>query len=561
MMKRYVIGLDYGTDSARGLLVDAATGKETATAVAAYRRWGSGEYCNAEESRFRQHPLDYIEALDTILRQLREQAPEAFSEVAAIAVDTTSSTPCLVDGHMRPLSLREEFADYPDAMFVLWKEHPAEREAAEINDLCRCGDTCYSMFSGSHYSSEGYWAKVTHIVRRNPRLAEEAYAAIEQCDFIPALLTGADSMDKMRLGHCAAGSKAMWSERWGGYPPRGFFERLEPLTVKLAEHLPQSNYTSDHLFGTVSAEMATRYGLPTDVRVAVGMIDAHAGAVGAGIRPGRMALNLGTSACHMAVMEPERLGDRVIADVFGQVDGSIIPSLVGFETGMSAFGDLYAWLRRLLMFPIDNILRKSDTIDASTCEALRKECEDKMLVELGRQAEAIELRDDSPFATDWINGRRTPAPDQRLWGSIMGLTLSTGAADIYLALVEATAFATKAIIDHLAANGVEIGELVAIGGISRKSPLTMQMLADVLGRRVDVSASTQACAMGSVIMASVAGGFHDSVEQAQQALCPPADRSYLPQEERHTLLMRRYEKYRAAAAFTEKLVNQEPYSK
>lgn len=556
-MKRYVIGLDYGTDSARGLLVDVATGAEAASAVAAYSRWSRGEYCNAEESRFRQHPLDYMEALDSLLKELRRQAPEAFAQVAAIAVDTTSSTPCLVDERMRPLSLREEFADDPDAMFVLWKDHTAEREAAEINDLCRRGDTCYSMFSGNHYSSEGYWAKVAHLVRSNGRLAGEAYAAIEQCDFIPALLTGADSMAKMRLGHCAAGSKAMWSECWGGYPPREFFERLEPRTVALAEHLPRENYTSERVFATISPEVAERYGLPGDVRVAVGMIDAHSGAVGAGIRPGRMALNLGTSACHMAVMEPEKLGGRVISDVFGQVDGSIIPSLVGFETGMSAFGDLYAWFRRLLMFPVDNILSKSETIDPSTREQLRRECEEQMLVELGRQAETIELRDDSPFATDWVNGRRTPAPDQRLWSSVMGLTLSTGAADIYLALTEATAFATKAIIDHLAANGVQIDELVAIGGISRKSPLTMQMLADVLGRRVDVSASAQACAMGAVVLASVAGGIYTSVEEAQQALCPPVERSYSPREERHALLMRRYEKYRAAAAFTEKLVNQE----
>lgn len=559
-MKRCVIGLDYGTDSARGLLVDATTGREAASAVAAYGRWSRGEYCNADISRFRQHPLDYMEALDALLRELRRQAPEAFAEVAAIAVDTTSSTPCLVDERMRPLSLREEFADDPDAMFVLWKDHTAGREADEINELCRRG-TCYSMFSGSHYSSEGYWAKVTHLVRRSDRLAREAYAAIEQCDFIPALLTGADSIDKMRLSHCAAGSKAMWSERWGGYPPREFFERLEPRTVALAEHLPQENYTSDKPFATISPEAAERYGLPCDVRVAVGMIDAHAGAVGAGIRPGRMALNLGTSACHMAVMEPEKLGGRVIADVFGQVDGSIIPSLVGFETGMSAFGDLYAWFRRLLMFPVDNIIAASSTIDDATRERLRRECEERMLAELGREAEKIELRDDSPFATDWVNGRRTPAPDERLWGSVMGLTLSTGAADIYLALVEAAAFATKAIIDHLAASGVQIDELAAIGGISRKSPLTMQMLADVLGRRVDVAASTQACAMGAVVMASVAGGLYQSVEEAQRALCPPIERSYSPRAERHALLMRRYEKYRAAASFTEKLVNQEPYSK
>lgn len=560
-MKRYVIGLDYGTDSARGLLVDAATGNVAASAVAAYERWSRGEYCNADVSRFRQHPLDYMEALDVLLRELRRQAPEAFAEVAAIAVDTTSSTPCLVDAHMRPLSLREEFADDPDAMFVLWKDHTAGREADRINELCRCGDTCYSMFSGSHYSSEGYWAKVAHLVRRNARLAREAYAAIEQCDFIPALLTGADSIDKMRLSHCAAGSKAMWSERWGGYPPREFFDRLEPLTAALAEHLPRRNYTSDKIFAPISAASAERYGLPADVRVAVGMIDAHAGAVGAGIRPGRMALNLGTSACHMAVMKPEKLGGRVIADVFGQVDGSIIPSLIGFETGMSAFGDLYAWFRRLLMFPVDKIIAASSTTDAATRERLRRECEERMLVELGREAEAIELRDDSPFATDWVNGRRTPSPDQRLWGSVMGLTLSTGAADIYLALVEAAAFATKAIIDHLAANGVEIDELVAIGGISRKSPLTMQMIADVLGRRVDISASSQACAMGAVIMASVAGGVYRSVEEAQRALCPPIECSYSPRGERHALLMRRYGKYRAAAEFTEKLVNQEPYSK
>lgn len=560
MMGRYVIGLDFGTDSARALLVDALSGRELASAVAAYRRWGEGAYCDAAASRFRQHPLDYIESLDALLLSLREQASGPFSSVEAIAVDTTSSTPCLVDEKMRPLSLYEEFCDDPDAMFVLWKDHTAEREAALIDSLCRSSEVCYTMFSGRHYSSEGYWAKVAHLLRRNAPLARRAYAAIEQCDYLAALLTGADSIGEMRLSHCAAGSKAMWSERWGGYPPREFFERVEPLAAPLAEHLSKDNYTSDEVFGTISRDTALRYGLPCGTRVAVGVIDAHAGAVGAGIRPGRMVLNLGTSACHMAVVDPQSLGDRIIEGVFGQVDGSIIPSLTGFETGMSAFGDLYAWLRRVLMFAVDEVVAQSRLLDEKTRRLLSDECRDRMLVQLGRRASELELREDMPLATDWINGRRTPSPDERLWGSVMGLRLSTSAPEIYFALVEATAFATRAIIDHLEANGVGIDELVAIGGISRKSPMVMQTLADVLGRRVDVAATEQACALGAVILASVAGGIYGSVEQAQQVLCPAVERSYSPRQDRHALHARRYERYRAAAEFTEKLVNEETWT-
>ena len=554
-MKRYVIGLDYGTDSARGLLVDAVDGCELASAVAPYRRWGRGEYCDASKSQFRQHPSDYAEALDELLRSLRGQCPEAFAAVAAIAVDTTSSTPCLVDERMRPLALREEFADDPDAMFVLWKDHTAECEAARIDAACRESETCYSMFSGGHYSSEGYWSKVIHILNGNPRLAREACIAIEQCDYIPALLTGADSISSMRLSHCAAGSKSMWSERWGGYPPAEFFEPLSPAAARMSERLPRDNYTSDNIFGTVSKDMASRYGLPADVRVAVGIIDAHAGAIGAGIRERRMALNLGTSACHMAVVDPQRLGDRVIEGVFGQVDGSIIPSMTGFETGMSAFGDLYAWLRRVLMFAVDEIVCRSEALDDTAKIQLAEECRERMLARLGDEASKIRLDIDSPFATDWINGRRTPSPKVNLWCGIMGLRLGSGAADIYLALVEATAFATKAIVDHLSANGIEADEFVAIGGISRKSPLAMQMLSDVLGRRVDVAGCRESCALGAVILASVVGGFYDSVQKAQHVLCPPVERSYEPQMSMHGILMQRYARYRAAGDFTENTVN------
>ncbi|MDF9833274.1 L-ribulokinase [Ereboglobus sp. PH5-5] len=549
----HVIGLDFGTDSVRALLVNAITGEEIDSAVFNYPRWSQGLYCDAQKTQFRQHPLDHIEGLTNVIRNLTAAHPEIAKQIKAVSADTTGSSPCLVDKECRPLALRPEYAENPNAMFVLWKDHTGEKESAEITALCAASPVDYSVHTGGHYSSENFWSKITHIFRDEPEIKKHAHAAIELCDFIPALLAGVSNTADLKMGYCAVSQKWLWSERWGGYPPPSFFAQLEPDLPEFASRLNTSIYTCDQAAGTITEEWADRLGLPRDVKIGTGTIDAHCGAVGAGVAHKTMALNIGTSACYMTVVPREILGDRMIKGIYGQGDHSIIPGLVGFEMGLSAFGDVYAWLQKFLSYPLVEILRKSNLIDNGTKQKLIAETHGKILRELDAMP-AVAPDENAPFATDWLNGRRSPSADFTLTGSLMGLRLSTTAPQIYHALVEATAFATKTAIAHLVDNGIEIERLVAAGGIPQKSPLVMQTLADVLGREIQVTACHHTGALGAAIQASVVAGVHANVQAAQKALCKPAIRAYAPNMESHKIHLRRYENYKAAGAFTEKRI-------
>lgn len=544
MKETYVIGIDYGTDSVRALLVDAATGETIADSVFSYPRWGRQEYCSPAEACFRQHPQDYLDGLRHVIGEVVAARPDAAPHIRAVSVDTTASTPCLVDRTCTPLALRPEYADDPDAMFVLWKDHTAQREAEEITALCASSEINYARHSGNHYSAECFWAKCLHLLRGSRRLRRDAYAMVELCDWIPAVLTGADDPSAIRASHCAAGSKQMWAEAWGGFPPEAFFEALDPALLPIVRNISKTNRTCDHAAGTITPAWAQTLELPEGVVVGVGNIDAHAGAVGAGIRCGTVVLNLGTSACHMALMPSDEMGGRLVEGIFGQVDSSIVPGMVGFEAGLSAFGDVYAWFRNLLCWPLEELLVQPGAPDAQARQRLAEECRDKIMGRLTEEAERLEPRADMPLATDWLNGRCNPYPAPELTGTLTGLRLSTTAPEIYYAFAEATAFATKAILDHLAANGVAIERLTGIGGISQKSPFVMQLLADVTGREISVIDCKQACAMGSVVYATVIAGCYGSVEEAQRALCNFPARRYAPREGRHPLLMQRYERYK-----------------
>lgn len=552
MEQNYVIGIDYGTDSVRALLADAATGREIAVAVCGYRRWAEGLYCDSRLARFRQHPLDYVEGLEKVLREVIARCPNP-EAICAIAVDTTASTPCLVDRQCRPLALTAGYEQDPDAMFVLWKDHTAQKESEEITALCSRSEVNYARRSGNHYSSECFWSKLAHLLRGSEKLRRDAWAAIELCDWIPALLTGCRSMDSLRPGLCAAGSKEMWAEEWGGYPPEKFFEQIEPALLPILRHMPKQNFGCDTAAGTISPEWAAKLGLSKKVVIGVGNIDCHSGAVGAGIRQGTVVLNLGTSACYMTVMPLEKMGERMVDGIFGQVNGSILPGMVGFEAGLSAFGDVYAWFKRLLSWPLQAIVLTADDGD----EALRakmEQAEGQILAKLSDEAAKLPLRIDAPLATDYLNGRRSPYPCNQLTGSVIGLNLSTSAPELYYALSEATVFATKAILDHLAANGVDIEQLVGIGGISQKSPFVMQLLADVTGMRIAVSDCAHSCALGAVVNAATVAGLYPSVGAAQRALCPPNSRVFEPDPAKAEILTRRYERYRELGTFTEQLL-------
>lgn len=554
MERSYVIGLDYGSDSVRAILVDALTGKQIDESVHYYTRWSEGRYCAAAESRFRQHPKDYLEGLHKVLHAVLDSHPELRPLVRAIAVDTTASTPCLTDENLTPLSLKEGFEDNPDAMFVLWKDHTGVEEAAEIEEACHRSPVDYTKVSGYHYSAECFWAKVLHLLRTSSAVREAARSVIECSDFIAATLTGTTDIEKSRIGHCNAAQKMFWSEEWGGFPPEEFFAELDEAVIPILRSMRAAKYTCDKPYGTISAAWAEELGVPADTVIGCGNVDSHQGAIGAGVAYRRAVINLGTSCCCMFVMPHERLQGRIIDGVFGQADSCILPDLVGFEVGLSAFGDAYAWLRRTLSYPIEKTLSHTTLVDAETRQKLVNECLDEIMMHLNNDAAALAERRDAPFATDWLNGRRSPDPDQRLWGSLMGLRLSTTPAELYYALVEATAIAMKTIVDHLMARDIDIDTFIGVGGIAQKSPFVMQMLADYIGKPIEVSAAKQSCALGSAICAAVVGGIYPTIEAAQAVMCREIIRTYTPDESRREMVEYRTGLYRSAAKFTEEMV-------
>jgi L-ribulokinase len=552
LSEAYVIGVDYGTDSVRSMLVDATNGTEVAAAVYYYPRWKESLYCNAVANQFRQHPLDYIEGLeDTIKRCLLQAGPAIAANVKAISVDTTGSTPVAVDETGTPLALLPQFAENPNAMFVLWKDHTAVGEAAEINAHAEGWDTNYLQFVGGIYSSEWFWAKLLRILRVDPSVRSAMHSWVEHCDWIPFLLTGGKRAADIKRGVCAAGHKALWAEEWGGLPPDEFFAALDPVLQGITKKLFTEVYTSDTSVGAISAEWAQRLGLPETVVVGAGAFDCHMGAVGGQIEPYYLSKVMGTSTCDILVAPTEEVGGKLVRGICGQVPGSVIPGMLGMEAGQSAFGDAYAWLRNVLAWPLQNLLAQSSLIDADTAKNLVEEAVDKIIPELSRQAAQIEPDDSSELAIDWINGRRTPDADQLLKGAFTGLNMGTDAPRMFRALVEATCFGAKAIVDRFVEEGVPVKGLIGLGGVAKKSPFIMQMMADVMNMPIRIHRSEQTCALGAAMFAATAAGVFAKVEDAMNAMGQGFDAEYFPNEERVAIYEKRYQKYARTGAFIE----------
>lgn len=549
----FVIGLDYGTDSARAVIVNAETGKTIATAVKYYPRWKEGKYCNPSINQYRQHPQDYIDVLIATVREALAECPEGTAEkVVGIAFDTTGSTPVFTDKNGVPLSMLPEFAENPNAMFVLWKDHTAVNEAAEINALCKKWDIDYSAYEGGIYSSEWYWAKALHVLREDEAVRKAAYSIVEHCEWLPALLTGVSSSKDIVRSRCACGHKAMWHPKWGGLPSEEFLTELDPLLAGFRERLFSDTETADKPVGHLTEEWAEKLGLTTNVVVAGGAFDCHMGAVGAGVTPHTFVRVIGTSTCDVMVASYEEIGDNLIKGICGQVDGSVIPGMIGLEAGQSAFGDVYAWFKKVLEFPLKNILAKSSIIDEETKKKLIEETSDRIIPELTAEAEIIPMEESTIIATDWINGRRTPDANQMLKGSITGLSLGSDAPRIFRALVEATAFGGKAIVDRFRNEGVKIDNVIGIGGIALKSPFVMQTLSDVLNMPVKVCNTDQACALGAAMFAATAAGVYPKVEDAIAAMNSGFAKEYYPDAARAAVYQGLYEKYIALGKFTEK---------
>ena len=552
-MAKYVIGLDYGSDSARAVVVCTETGQTLATSVKYYPRWQAGKYCNPAINQYRQHPLDYIEVLEGTVKEALSKCPAGTAEqVVGIAFDTTGSTPVFTDEQGTPLAFLPEFAENPNAMFVLWKDHTAVQEAAEINQLCKKWEIDYSAYEGGIYSSEWFWAKALHVLRADEAVRAKAYSIVEHCEWMPALLTGVQSAKEIVRSRCACGHKTMWHPKWNGLPSEEFLTTLDPLLAGFRDRLFSETETADKPVGKLTPEWAERLGLSTDVVVAGGAYDCHMGAVGAAVTPHTFVRIIGTSTCDVMVADYQEIGDRLIKGICGQVDGSVIPGMIGLEAGQSAYGDVYAWFKRLLEFPLKQILSKSTLLDEATKAKLIDEVSDQIIPALTAEAEQIPIEESGVLATDWINGRRTPDANQLLKGTITGLTLGTTAPRIFRALVEATAFGGKAIVDRFRAEGVAIDNVIGIGGIALKSPFVMQVLSDVLNMPVKVCNTDQACALGAAMFAATAAGVYSRVEEAIAAMNSGFAKTYEPNPEHAATYQAIYEQYVKVGQFTEK---------
>ena len=554
MSNKYCIGLDYGSDSVRSIIVNAFTGEQLATAVFEYPRWKAGKYCNPAANQYRQHPLDYIEGLEYTVREALKQCPADVAEnVVGISFDTTGSTPVLTDENGTPLALLPGFTENPNAMFVLWKDHTAIREAAEINALAKKWDTDYTAYEGGIYSSEWVWAKVLHVLREDAEVRAKAYSWVEHCDWLPAILTGNTRPENLYRSRCASGHKAMWLEQWGGLPEEKFLVALDPLLKGFRERLYTRTYTSDFRAGYLTPEWAERLGLTTQVAVGVGAFDCHMGAVGAEIVPNTLVRVIGTSTCDILISSYNEISGKLIRGICGQVDGSVIPGMIGLEAGQSGFGDIYAWFSRVMEWPLKNLIGKATTLTDAQKEQIIREAADRIIPALTAEAEKIPIGSTHIVATDWMNGRRTPDANQLLEGSIMGLTLGSTAPMIFRALVEATAFGSKAIVDRFISEGVKIDAIIGIGGISTKSPFVMQTLADVLNMPIKVARSEQACAFGAAMFAAVVAGVYPDVAAAQKAMGQGFEQEFQPIPENVEKYKPLYQAYLKLGAFTESL--------
>ena len=542
----YVIGVDYGTDSVRTVILNANDGDEIASSVFYYPRWSDGLYCSPQQNQFRQHPLDYIEGLESTIKDcIKKAGSNIWKSIVAISVDTTGSTPVAVNKHGTPLALVSQFETNPNAMFVLWKDHTSVKEAAEFNEHAKKFGINYLQYVGGIYSSEWFWSKLLHVLRVDASIQKACYSWVEHCDWIPFLLTGGNDVHQMKRGVCAAGHKALWAHDYDGLPPNDFFASLDNLLDGFISRLFTQAYTADKAAGNLSKEWAERLGLSTNVIVGVGAFDAHMGAVGGQIEPYHLSKVMGTSTCDMLVAPMDDVKDKLVRGICGQVPGSVIPGMMGMEAGQSAFGDTYAWFRNLITSSVKDLIKSSSVIESAVADNLLKEMNDKLIAHLSTEASKIVVNENDELAVDWLNGRRTPDANQQLKAAIINLNLGTDAPRIFKALAEATCFGARAIVKRFNEEGVTVKGLIGLGGVARKSPYIMQTMADAINMPIRIHTSEQTCATGAAMFAATAAGIYNKVEDAMAAMGQGFDAEYQPNKKNVELYNKRYEKYKA----------------
>lgn len=529
MASKYTIGLDYGTNSVRALLVNVANGAELATSVWNYAHGTAGVILDPKDPHLaRQHPADYLIGAEMTIKDVLSQASKSpdfnLENVIGIGVDTTGSTPMPVNEKGEPLAFLPSFQNAPSACAWLWKDHTSHAEAEEITAAATKMKPQYLAKCGGRYSSEWFWAKILHCARVAPDTFDAAYTWVEIADWIPAVLAGTDKTpDLIKRGICAAGHKAMCNPAWGGYPDEVFLASLDPKLIRIRQALPNNIYNVADAAGQLCAEWATKLGLKAGIPIAVGAFDAHLGGVGSGIMPGVLVKIIGTSTCDMMTAPM----DQPLADIpglCGIVPESILPHYYGLEAGQSAVGDIFNWFINV----VEPQKASHETLTQS--------------------AEALKPGESGLLALDWHNGNRTILVDQRLVGNIMGLTLHTTPAEIYRALIEATAFGARMIVERFEEYGVKVERVINCGGIAAKNPMVMQIYADVLGRPMQISRSDQTCALGSAIAGAVvakkAAGGYDTFAEAVGAMTGIQERAYTPISQNVIIYNRLFELYR-----------------
>jgi len=533
-MSKYVIGLDFGTNSCRALIVDISDGTELASSVFSYPSGIEGVIVDAADPNLaRQNPADYVIGIETTVKEVIKKAKGLLSlfdpcNMIGIGVDTTGSSPLPVDKQGVPLCFDKKYKDNPNAMVWLWKDHTGYAEAAQITETAARMRPQYLAKIGGTYSSEWFWSKILHCKNVDKTVFGEAYSFVEICDWIPAVLVGINDADKIKRSVCAAGHKAMFNSSWNGLPDNEFLEALSEGLSPLRGRLYNEAYTAENLAGYLTKEWAAKLGLSENTAVAVGAFDAHMGAVGAGVSAGTLVKILGTSTCDIMVSPADKpLKD--IPGVCGIVDGSVMNSYYGIEAGQSAVGDIFLWF-------INNLVpEKYGSTQAEKFKNL--------------EAEGAKLKpgESGLLALDWNNGNRTILVDVRLTGMLLGQTLHTQPHEIYRALIEATAFGALAIIDRIEEFGVEIKEVVNCGGLAVKSPMMMQIYADIIGRPMKISRSEQTPALGAGIFGAIAAGKknggYDSVLEAQDKMTGTS-RVYNPIPENNAVYKKLYSLYK-----------------
>ncbi len=522
----FSIGVDFGTNSVRGIIINLEDGEIVSESIVPYPSGIDGVIIDERNPHLaRQNPFDYHICLEKLLKEIIKKAKKekifSVERIIGIGIDTTGSTPLPVDKLLTPLSFYKDFRNNPNAMAWLWKDHTSADEAEEITNLAKKIRPYYLSKIGGVYSSEWFFSKLLHLARIDKKVFNAMETFIELCDYIPAILSGIKEPKKVKRSICAAGHKAMYNEIWGGLPDDEFLEKLDPSFKGIRKKLYDKAYPSGETSGYLCEEWSKKTGLPEGIPISVSELDAHMGAVGAGIKPGILVKIIGTSSCDMMIY-PKYKELKDIPGVCGIVPDSIVPGFFGIEAGQSAVGDIFYWfvkkfIPRFIKDPYSYFTKKAEKIKPGQTALL---------------------------ALDWLNGNRTILIDQKLTGLIVGLTLNTKPEEIFRALIEATGFGARIIIERVEEYGVKIKEIIASGGIAEKNPLIMQIYSDILNRKIKISNVPQSCAVGAAIFGAIVGGYYKSVEEAQGKICRFKKKVYHPIKENVEIYEKIYRLYK-----------------